>query len=39
MNTKPFLDELVKTGKDIAGKGQAMAEEQLKMPAERATRR
>ena len=38
MNTKSFLDELLKTGKDLAGKGQAIAEEQLKMPAEGAER-
>ena len=34
MDTKAFLDELLKTGKDLAGKGQAIAEEKLKMPAE-----
>lgn len=38
MNTKSFLDELLKTGKDLASKGQTMAEEQLKMPAEGAER-
>ncbi len=38
MDTKSFLDELLKTGKDLAGKGQAIAEEKLKMPAEGAER-
>lgn len=38
MDTKSFLDELLKTGKDLAGKGQAIAEEQLQMPAEGAER-
>ncbi len=38
MNTKSFLDELLKTGKDLAGQGQAIAEEKLKMPAEGAER-
>jgi len=34
MDTKSFLDELLKTGKDLAGKGQAIVEEKLNMPAE-----
>ncbi len=38
MDTKSFLDELLKTGKDLAGKGQAIAEEKLQMPAEGAER-
>ena len=38
MDTKSFLDELLKTGKDLAGKGQAIAEEKLNMPAEGAER-
>ena len=38
MDTKSFLDELLKTGKDLAGKGQAIAEEKLKIPAEGAER-
>lgn len=32
MDTKSFLDELLKTGKDLASKGQAIAEEKLQMP-------
>lgn len=32
MNTKSFLDELLKAGKDIADKGQTLAEEKLQMP-------
>jgi len=38
MNTKSLLDELLKTGKDIAVKGKSIAEEQLQMPAEGAER-
>jgi len=38
MDTKAFLDELLKTGKDLANKGQTIAEEKLKMPAEGAER-
>lgn len=38
MDTKSFLDELLKSGKDLAGKGQAIAEEKLQMPAEGAER-
>ena len=38
MDTKSFLDELLKSGKDLAGKGQAIAEEKLNMPAEGAER-
>ncbi|MEH6455633.1 MAG: tellurite resistance TerB family protein [Cocleimonas sp.] len=38
MDTKSFLDELLKTGKDLAGKGQAIAEEKLNMPTEGAER-
>lgn len=34
MNSKAFLDELLKTGKDLAKKGQAIAEEKLQMPKE-----
>ncbi len=34
MDTKSFLDEILKTGKDLASKGQAIAEEKLKMPKE-----
>jgi len=34
MDTKSFLDELLKTGKDLASKGQEIAEEKLKMPKE-----
>ena len=34
MNTQSFLDELLKTGKDLASKGQAIAEEKLKLPEE-----
>ena len=34
MDTKSFLDELLKTGKDLAGRGQVIAEEKLKIPAE-----
>ena len=34
MDTKSFLDELLKTGKDLASKGQAFAEEKLQMPKE-----
>ena len=38
MDTKLFLDELLKTGKDLAGKGQAIAEEKLQIPTEGAER-
>lgn len=38
MDTKSFLDELLKSGKDLAGKGQAIAEEKLNMPTEGAER-
>ncbi len=34
MNTKSFLDELLKTGKEYADKGLEFAEEKLKMPAD-----
>ncbi len=34
MDTKSFLDELLKTGKDLASKGQAITEEKLQMPKE-----
>ncbi len=32
MNTKSFLDELLITGKDLASKGKAIAEEKLQLP-------
>ncbi len=32
MDTKSLLDELLKTGKDLASKGQSIAEEKLQMP-------
>ncbi|WP_299877516.1 tellurite resistance TerB family protein [uncultured Cocleimonas sp.] len=32
MDTKSFLDELLKTGKDLASKGQTIAEEKLQLP-------
>ncbi len=34
MDTKSFLDELLKTGKDLASKGQTIAEEKLQIPEE-----
>ena len=34
MSTQSFLDELLKTGKDLASKGQTIAEEKLQMPKE-----
>ncbi len=34
MNTQSFLDELLKTGKDLARKGQTIAEEKLQIPEE-----
>ena len=34
MNTQAFLDELLKTGKDLASKGQQLAEEKLQLPQE-----
>jgi len=34
MDTKSFLDELLKTGKDLASKGQTIAEEKLSIPGE-----
>lgn len=34
MDTKSLLDELLKTGKELASKGQSIAEEKLKMPKE-----
>ncbi len=34
MDTKSFLDELLKTGKEYASKGREIAEEKLKMPKE-----
>lgn len=38
MDTKSFLDDLLKTGKEYADKGQAIAEEKLNIPAEGAER-
>lgn len=34
MDSKSFLDELLKTGKELASKGQTIAEEKLQMPKE-----
>lgn len=34
MDTKAFVDEILKTGKDLASKGQAIAEEKLQLPKE-----
>ena len=38
MDTKSFVDELLKTSKELASKGQTIAEEKLQMPAEGAER-
>lgn len=38
MDTKSLLDDILKTGKEYAEKGQAIAEEKLQMPAEGAER-
>lgn len=34
MDTKSFLDDLLKSGANLAGKGQAIAEDKLQIPAE-----
>ncbi|MCF6194485.1 MAG: hypothetical protein L3J46_09170, partial [Kangiellaceae bacterium] len=34
MDTKSFLDDLLKTGKEYANKGRTIAEEKLQMPKE-----
>ena len=34
MDMKNFLDQMLQSGKDIAQKGQTMAEEKLGVPAE-----
>jgi len=38
MDTKSFLDDLLKSGATLAGKGQAIAEDKLQIPAEGAER-
>jgi len=38
MDTKTLLDEILKTGKDLADKGQTIAEEKLHMPEDEASR-
>lgn len=38
MDTKSFLDELLKTGKELATKGQGIVEEKLQMPKQGETR-